>query len=70
MKKNMGNTDRAIRIIIAAVIAYLYFTDKITGTLGIVLLVVAAVFLLTSLVGTCGLYSRLGVNTCKVKPSE
>ncbi len=66
----MGTADRAIRIIIAAVIAYLYFTDKITGTLGIVLLVVGIVFLLTSLVGTCGLYSLVGVNTCKVKPSE
>ena len=70
MKKNMGNTDRIIRIIIAAVIAYLYFSGTVTGTLGIVLLVVGAVFLLTSLVGVCGLYSVIGVNTCKVKPSE
>ncbi|MBT8258512.1 MAG: DUF2892 domain-containing protein [Bacteroidia bacterium] len=70
MKKNMGNADRIIRIIIAAVLAYLYFSGTLTGTLGIVALVVAVVFLLTSLVGTCGLYSLVGINTCKIKPSE
>ena len=67
MKKNMGNIDRIVRIIIAAVFAYLYFSGTVTGTLGIVLLVVGAVFLLTSLVGVCGLYSVVGVNTCKPK---
>ena len=70
MKKNMGNTDRIVRIIIAAVLGYLYFSGTVAGTLGIVLLVVGIVFLLTSLVGVCGLYSIVGINTCKVKPSE
>jgi hypothetical protein len=67
MKKNMGSTDKIVRIIIAAVIGYLYFTDVITGTLGIVLLVLASVFVLTSFVSFCPLYSPLGINTCKRK---
>ena len=65
MKKNMGNADRAIRVIVAAIIATLYFMNVITGTLGTVLLVIAGVFLLTSLMSFCPLYMPLGLNTCK-----
>lgn len=67
MKKNMGNTDRIIRIIVAAVIAFLYFNGTLTGTLGIVLLVLAGVFVLTSFISFCPLYSIFGINTCSVK---
>jgi uncharacterized membrane protein YcaP (DUF421 family) len=67
MKKNMGNADRIIRIIIAAIVAALYFTNTITGTLGIVLLVLAAVFVLTSLISFCPLYAIVGLNTCPAK---
>lgn len=69
MKKNMGNTDRALRLLIAAVLVFLYFSGTLTGTLGIIGLVVAAVFTLTSLVSICPLYSVLGIKTCKVKIS-
>lgn len=65
MKKNMGNADRIIRSVIAVVVAALYFADVITGTLGIVLMVLAAVFLLTSLVSFCPLYAPFGIKTCK-----
>ena len=64
MKKNMGNADRIIRILIAAVIATLFFTNVITGTLGIVLLVLAGVFVLTSVVSFCPLYAPFGLSTC------
>jgi hypothetical protein len=67
MKKNMNSVDRTVRIIIAAIIAGLYFTNVITGTLGIVLLVLAAVFTLTSLISFCPLYSIFGISTCAVK---
>jgi hypothetical protein len=67
MKKNMGTIDRAIRIIIALIIGVLFFTEVITGTLGIVLLIVAGVFLLTSFINFCPLYTLVGCNTCKVK---
>ena len=63
----MGNTDRIIRVLIVAVIAALYFTNTITGTLAYVLLAVGAIFLLTSFIGSCPLYSVFGINTCKVK---
>ena len=63
----MGSTDRIIRLIIAAVIAYLYYANIITGTLGIVLLVLAGVFLLTSVLSFCPLYAPFGISTCKTK---
>ncbi len=69
MKRNMGNTDRIIRVIIAIVVAALYFTGTIPGILGIVLMVVAVVFVLTSLFSVCPLYSIVGMNTCGTKPS-
>jgi uncharacterized membrane protein len=64
MKKNMGSTDKIIRVLIAVVIAILFFTNVISGTLGIVLLVLAGVFVLTSLISFCPLYTLIGVNTC------
>jgi len=65
MKKNMGGADRIIRVLIAAVIAVLFFMKVITGTLGIVLLVLAGVFVLTSLISFCPLYLPFGIKTCK-----
>ena len=69
MKKNMGNTDRLIRILLAALVAVLYFTNTITGTLGIVLLVIAGIFVLTSFISFCPVYSLFGFNTCPAKKS-
>ncbi len=70
MKKNMGSTDRIIRVLLAAVVAFLYFGNVVSGTIGIVLLVLAAVFLLTSMVSFCPLYTLVGVNTCPVKKED
>ncbi|TDQ28437.1 YgaP family membrane protein [Tenacibaculum caenipelagi] len=67
MKKNMGNTDKAIRTLIALIIACLSYFDIITGVLGNVLLVLAIVFLVTSLINFCPLYSLFGINTRKSK---
>lgn len=67
MKPNMGTTDKIIRLAVAALVAILYFTNVITGTLGIILLVLAAVFVLTSLISFCPLYPILGMNTTKKK---
>ncbi len=67
MKQNMGGADRIIRIALAAVLAYLYFSGTVTGTLGLVLVVLGGVFLLTSLVGFCPLYTLVGLNTCPRK---
>jgi hypothetical protein len=65
MKKNMGTTDKVIRIVIAVLFAVLYFTKTVEGTFGIVLLVLAGVFIITSLVGTCPLYLPFGMSTKK-----
>lgn len=69
MKKNMGNADRIIRTIIAIIVAALYFSGTLTGTVGLVLLILAGVFVLTSLVSFCPLYTLFGINTCPVKKS-
>jgi hypothetical protein len=66
MKKNMGSMDRIIRTIIAATIAVLFFTNIISGTLGVVLLALAGIFLFTSLVSFCPLYTLVGLSTCPV----
>jgi hypothetical protein len=67
MKTNMGSADKAVRIIVAIVLAALYFTGTISGTLGIIALVVAGVFVLTSLISFCPLYAIFGMSTCARK---
>jgi len=63
MKLNMGNLDRIIRVVVAAVIAVLYFTGVISGTVALILGILAVVFVLTSLVGSCPLYLPFGLST-------
>jgi hypothetical protein len=70
MKKNMGSTDKIIRIVIAAILGVLYYTGTISGTLGIVLLVLAGVFIATSLISFCPLYAIFGIRTCPVKEKK
>ncbi|MFT6795295.1 MAG: hypothetical protein ACJART_000427 [Maribacter sp.] len=67
MKKNMGGTDRIIRIVVALTAVALYYFNVIEGTLAYVLLALAGVFLLTSFISFCPLYTIFGVNSCKVK---
>ncbi len=61
----MGSTDKLIRTIIAIIVAVLYFTGTLTGTVGIIAVVIAGVFVLTSLISFCPLYTLLGISTCK-----
>jgi Protein of unknown function (DUF2892) len=65
MKKNMGTIDKVIRIVVAAIILVLYFTHVITGTLAVVLLILAGILVVTSLIGTCPLYMLFGLSTGK-----
>ncbi|WP_396634024.1 DUF2892 domain-containing protein [Maribacter sp. R86514] len=67
MKKNMGTTDKFIRFIIAAILLIAFFTEAITGVLGYVALAIAAIFILTSFVSFCPLYTLFGANTCNIK---
>ncbi|MBK6611198.1 MAG: DUF2892 domain-containing protein [Sphingobacteriales bacterium] len=65
MKKNIGLTDKRIRILIAILIVVLYFTNTISGTLAIVLGIFAFVLALTSFISFCPLYLLFGINTLK-----
>ena len=67
MKANMGSLDKAIRVILAIVFAMLYITKTVEGTVGLVLLVLGGVFLLTSVISFCPLYTIFGINTCSKK---
>lgn len=70
MKKNMGVADKIIRILVAIVVVALFFTGIIKGTLGIVLLIVAGIFVLTSLISFCPLYTIFGIKTCPREKTE
>lgn len=65
MKPNMGTADKAVRILAAVVIAALYYANVISGTLAIILLVFAGIFIVTSMVSFCPLYWPLGISTRK-----
>jgi hypothetical protein len=70
MKKNMGTLDRTMRVLFAIIMGALYFTHTVTGALGIVLLILAVIFLLTSFVSFCPLYAIFGFSTRKTKQPE
>jgi hypothetical protein len=63
MKSNMGTADRVIRVLVAVVLAWAWYTGRISGTLAIVLLVIAGVFILTSFIGFCPGYLPFGLST-------
>jgi hypothetical protein len=65
MKRNMSNLDRIIRIVVAVIFAYLYFSGMVTGVLGIILLVLGVVFVLTSVIAFCPLYVPFKLSTHK-----
>ena len=65
MKKNMGSSDKLIRLAVAIVLIVLYYTGIISGTIGIIVLVLALVFTITSLISFCPLYTLFGISTCK-----
>jgi hypothetical protein len=65
MKRNLSNIDRIARVVLAAIFAYLYFGGIVTGTLGVVLLVLGAVFLFTAVIAFCPLYAPFKFSTYK-----
>ena len=70
MKKNMGNADRIIRLLVVITIVALYYFDVVEGTLANVLLALAGIFLITSLIGFCPAYSALGIKTCSFRKTS
>jgi len=69
MKKNMGNTDKGIRVFLAVAVALLYYFNIIEGTLAYILMAFAIIFLVTSFISFCPLYAPFGISTCKTKKS-
>jgi len=70
MKKNIGSTDRIIRLVLAGVLALLWFQNIVTGTLGIIAVVLAAVLVLTSFISFCPLYKLFGISSSSItKPN-
>ena len=67
MKQNMGGTDKLIRVLVALVAGLLVYFNVVEDTLAYVLLAIAAIFVLTSLVGFCPLYGVLGIDSCSKK---
>lgn len=65
MKQNMGNADKALRVLLAVVIGVLYFTDSISGTVALILGLFAVIFLVTSAIGFCPLYLPFKLSTKK-----
>lgn len=70
MRRNIGNIDRVFRLVIPVIVILLTFFKVVTGTLGLIFLIVAAILAVTSLIGICPLYSLLGINTCRKQPSK
>lgn len=69
MKKHLGTPDRVVRLVLAAIAAYLYYSGTVTGTLGLVLVIATVIFLITSVISFCPLYAIFGINTCPIKKS-
>jgi len=67
MKKNVGSSDRIVRLLAAILFIALYFTDTVTGTMGLVLMIAAVIFAATSLISFCPIYAIFGMSTCPVQ---
>jgi hypothetical protein len=67
MKINMSAADRAIRLLLVAIIAILYFTDNVSGMVAIILGILAVIFAFTSFIGFCPLYYPFKVSTIRKK---
>lgn len=70
MKKNMGAVDKLVRLVVALLLVFAYFQGIVTGALGIVFLLVAGIFVLTSVISSCPIYSIFGISSCPTKTKE
>lgn len=67
MKKNVGSIDKVIRILMALLVITLYFTQVISGTMAVILLIVSAILIITSVISFCPIYWPFGISTNKKK---
>lgn len=67
MKRNLGNLDKGVRVLIAVTVAILYYFNIIEGTLAYILMAAGIILLVTSLINFCPLYRIIGINSCRIK---
>jgi len=67
MKKNLGAIDKLVRLVVALLLIIVYFQGLVVGILGVVFLIIAAIFVVTSLVGICPIYAVFGISSCPVE---
>jgi hypothetical protein len=70
MKKNLGGADKIVRLVVALLIVIVFFQEIVSGTLGYILLAIAAIFTVTSLLGSCPIYSIFGISSCPPKKAS
>lgn len=70
MKTNIGSADKLIRLAIALILILLFYLEIITGTLGLIALILAFVLAITSLINFCPIYALFRINTCKKKEKQ
>ena len=70
MKKNVGTSDKVIRISLAIVLLILFFTDVLTGTAGILAIIASVALIGTSIFSFCGIYTLFGANTCSIEEQK
>jgi uncharacterized membrane protein HdeD (DUF308 family) len=66
LEKNVGKTDRIVRLVLGIAAAgggYIALSEP----LSYIVMLVGLVLIVTGALGTCGLYTVLGVNTCQMK---
>lgn len=70
MRTNEAPWDRIVRVVLGLVALAVGSTALEPGTLAVVLSILGSILIVTALVGWCPLYSRLGVRTYRVQPTE
>lgn len=69
MKKNLGSTDRIVRLFIGIVLTIAWFTHLITGPLGFIWTIAGIVLALTSFFSFCPIYRVFKISSCKKEKS-
>ncbi|MCD4809743.1 MAG: DUF2892 domain-containing protein [Methanosarcinales archaeon] len=67
MEKNEGTVDRVIRVILGSVLIIGPMQFGLSGVLAIIMMLIGLIMLITGIIGHCGLYTVIGINTLRKK---
>jgi hypothetical protein len=62
-EKNVGMVDRVIRIILGIILLYLFLVNMVAAPWSYLVALIGLILLGTGIVGSCPLYSMIGMNT-------